>query len=520
MKKTDFRLVLILAIGLLTFGRPHPAEASNQVVSDCGDNGGANQLRAVIDAVQISGGGSITFSCSSIIVLNVANGTLPNITTNITIDGGNIITLSGNNSSRIFTIDPGATLTLNNLTLTKGYAASGDGGAIYALGNLNINGSKFLDNQTSLNGNGGAIISFGVLNISNSEFAYNKAASGGALYPTGATAVTTITGSNFHDNQAIGFTYGWGGAIYLSAGASVTIHSSSLSKNSAQHGGAIYAYQTTSSTLLTVTDKSALYTNSATMNGGGINADHATVVITHAFISNNSAIKGGGIYLETATAGLTNSTLGYNTANIGGGISISEFSAADLKNVTLFGNRAISSGGGIANYGTANLNNVTLSINEAASDGGGFWNIFGSAFLVNVTLSGNTVPVGGRGAAIYSYGPLTLVNTLIAKGSSGDNCYAVAGDFSLSDDGSCYFGAGRDNVNLLLGPLKDNGGPTVTHMPLPGSPAIDGGNGNWCPSTDQRGASRMGVGAGSACDVGAVETGVLPPQVYFPSIKR
>ena len=67
---------------------------------------------------------------------------------------------------------------------------------------------------------------------------------------------------------------------------------------------------------------------------------------------------------------------------------------------------------------------------------------------------------------------------------------------------------------LGLGPLADNGGPTPTHAPLPGSPVIDGG-GFTCPTAaDQRGRPRPAA-AGTddhtglpACDLGAVELGL------------
>ena len=44
-----------------------------------------------------------------------------------------------------------------------------------------------------------------------------------------------------------------------------------------------------------------------------------------------------------------------------------------------------------------------------------------------------------------------------------------------SDDGSGFFTATGDQINTdpMLGPLQDNGGPTFTHAPLQGSPAID-----------------------------------------------
>ncbi|NNC99145.1 MAG: hypothetical protein HKN85_03085 [Gammaproteobacteria bacterium] len=49
--------------------------------------------------------------------------------------------------------------------------------------------------------------------------------------------------------------------------------------------------------------------------------------------------------------------------------------------------------------------------------------------------------------------------------------------------------------------LADNGGPTLTHALLVGSPAIDAAVGT-CPATDQRGVARP---QGAGCDVGAYE---------------
>jgi hypothetical protein len=135
----------------------------------------------------------------------------------------------------------------------------------------------------------------------------------------------------------------------------------------------------------------------------------------------------------------------------------------------------------------------------------------------HVTLSGNSASVAG--GIFHESGAAILKNTLIAAGANGDNCFGVdGGTFSLADDGTCHFGAGRDSVNLLLGPLADNGEPTLTHLPQPGSPAIDGGTGAGCPATDQRGVARTGPGAGSACDVGATEYQALLPLLYLPLI--
>ena len=57
----------------------------------------------------------------------------------------------------------------------------------------------------------------------------------------------------------------------------------------------------------------------------------------------------------------------------------------------------------------------------------------------------------------------------------------------------------------LLGSLRNNGGITDTMQPLPGSPAVDGGDDGAAPNFDQRGFVRP---AGVRSDIGAVEAGV------------
>jgi hypothetical protein len=55
-------------------------------------------------------------------------------------------------------------------------------------------------------------------------------------------------------------------------------------------------------------------------------------------------------------------------------------------------------------------------------------------------------------------------------------------------------------ADAKLGPLGNNGGPTMTLVPGSGSPAL--GLGKGCPATDQRGQPRKNP---NACTAGAVE---------------
>jgi hypothetical protein len=93
--------------------------------------------------------------------------------------------------------------------------------------------------------------------------------------------------------------------------------------------------------------------------------------------------------------------------------------------------------------------------------------------------------------------------------------------------------AGTTTGNLLgqpsgLGPLQNNGGPTLTHALLMGSFAIDAGDPTGCArATDQRGFFRLvdGNGDGVAwCDIGAFEYAsflfVPTSMSYLPLIQK
>ncbi len=231
------------------------------------------------------------------------------------------------------------------------------------------------------------------------------------------------------------------------------------------------------------------------------------------------AANGGGVRIESGqslafndgeVANSSASDLGFMGFANGGGIYNS--GTATLANVTLSGNHAsgysggAGAGGGIYNSGTATLTNVTLSGNSAfgfsGSAGGGIFHISGTLTLINVTLNSNSA--GSSGGGIYWTGSGTgaLTNTIVANNSGGNCGSALGGSFNLSSDGTCGFGAGRDNINVMLAPLGNYGGSTLTHMLLPGGPAIDFGTNTGCPLNDQRGYSRPVNGT---CDVGAVE---------------
>jgi hypothetical protein len=93
---------------------------------------------------------------------------------------------------------------------------------------------------------------------------------------------------------------------------------------------------------------------------------------------------------------------------------------------------------------------------------------------------------------------------------------------NLDSGGSCGFNQSGDFSygQVVLGLLKNNGGPTPTYGLLPDGPAVDGGSNGSCESVDQRGFGRPfdgDGGGGAVCDMGAYEYGAadVPEFVVF-----
>ena len=169
------------------------------------------------------------------------------------------------------------------------------------------------------------------------------------------------------------------------------------------------------------------------------------------------------------TLSLLDSTVSGNHAGAGGGVY--SLGTASVIGATLSGNSA-TYGGGFVHSGTSTITNTTFGANIAPVGGGLQVNSFG-ATLTNVTFQANSNGIW------TGYAQVTLRNTVLAGSTSGPNCsgYPEAGivsqGFNLSSDNSCAYltqPGDRTGVNPLLGPLANNGGPTLTHLPAATSP--------------------------------------------------
>jgi hypothetical protein len=94
-----------------------------------------------------------------------------------------------------------------------------------------------------------------------------------------------------------------------------------------------------------------------------------------------------------------------------------------------------------------------------------------------------------------------------------DGALVLSGSNNIIRTHLGFDGMALSTDNPLLAPLDDNGGPTLTHALLIGSPAIDSGNNLLNLTTDQRSASfTRDVGAG--VDIGAFEEQDIVPQLF------
>ena len=146
------------------------------------------------------------------------------------------------------------------------------------------------------------------------------------------------------------------------------------------------------------------------------------------------------------------------------------------------------------------LTNCTISGNIAnKGDGGAIYSASQLLRLINCTVTGNTSGViSGNPSGIYLVsGTAYLRNTIVNEGGAG--CGKQRPMLSLTSEGynfdrgtSCGLNSAGDqyNVDPLLGPLSANGGSTLTHALLSGSPAIDATPVYRAPTTDQRGIRR------------------------------
>jgi hypothetical protein len=460
------KLRLLVVSVLLFCATVMPARASTITVTNTNDSG-TGSLRQALTAA--NDGDTINFAVTGTITLT--SGGLP-INKNITISGPgpDQLSVDGNQALLVFGVFPSRAATISGLTVRN--AQSG----ILNDGRVTVTNCVLSDNTYD------GLSNYGVATVSSCVLTRNLY---DGLYSfQGETTVSNcVVSGNARGGLFNSVPFGPNNSV--SGLGSMTISDSIISDNS---GPGVWNYF-----FLTVLN-STLSGNSAgdAIDGGGI-------------LSGTFKSPGGVIVI--------NSTISGNSASGGGGGIAIYYGGLTVVNSTISGNSAEGAGGGIASTGVVEISNSTISGNSTADPdygyGGGI--SANSVTVANSTVTGNSAAICGgvRG------GTVEIGNTILNANASGniDGTVTSHGYNISSDDGGGHLNGPGDqiNTNPLLGPLRNHGGPTLTHLPLRGSPAIDAGDPSFAPPPDhdQRGACFLRV-FGPRIDVGSVETQLRP----------
>jgi hypothetical protein len=443
------------------------------VVQSTADDGPGSLRQALLLArdggtINIRARGTITLTSGELVVDK-----------NVSIRGPGAANLavSGNNASGVFHIMPGTNVTISGLKITNGRGSYGgivnDGSRVELSDSVvteNVGGGirnygLFMSiTRSEISRNlGGGIDNGGILSVQDSEIRENYGGFAGGILNGGTVATATLTNTVVSDNRA-----GVVGGGVFNVNAALTLIDSTVKNNSGGAGAGIESSSTAAGVTARVTIVNSTVSNNT---GSGIftNVDEGSLILSiiNSTVSSNSGygIHNHGIGNGTALLKLMNSTVSNNSAGPGSGPS-------GLQNISILD--------GVA---TAEIANTIFVGNQNGSIGNG-------------DVDGT---IGSR-ATVISLGYNISDDAAYGDGSAGP--------------GGLLDGPGDiRNTNALLGPLQNNGGPTMTHALLLGSPAINAGDPNFNPNIfsppllyDQRNSPRFPRVVNGRIDIGAFES--------------
>jgi hypothetical protein len=490
-------------------------------VTNLNDSGAGSLRQALLDANTAPGQDVITFATGVSGTISLLSD-FPDLTEAIDLEGpgSSVITIDGGWTQaggsgaghEIFDIsdDGSGTWTLSGITVTGGNSSS-NGGAIWSCNDspLNLLDVALTGNYAGDGGGGVYLCGTGDVVITESSITGNTAAGGGGGLGADTEYYSTLTiiNSDISNNTA----GKWAGALYLDTdGGNITIVGSTIANNTAVDGGGavlVNDLYTVGSLTITNTVISGNHTDGI---GGALysGTDDGSIFITDSTISNNTAGgAGGGLYISSTGLGeivIANSTISGNESTLGAGaMQLASGAKVTLLQSTVTNN----TGGGATVIGGISIeaDDLTLIGSIVAGNSGFDIGAGGAVAPLSVTSQrtkdkGTNAPKN-RPALTPSVSPALVLASAAAE-------YSVIGEV---DPAVTIVDGGGNKVGVadpMLGPLADNGGPTMTHALLAGSPAIDAGP-NPVPTFvgnefDQRGAGFARIVFGVA-DAGAFE---------------
>lgn len=439
------RAVFLAAAAVLAAVPVTHANAAILVVTNCA-NSGAGSLR---NAASVAASGDVidmtSLGCSWILLGSTI--TFPQNSITLRGRGRLTLTVSGGESGRVFAHMGNGTLRVERLSVAYGRyrAVEAFGGCIYSTGGVELIRSR-VHHCRAMRG-----------------ASLEPDAGGGGVFAARVLLSESIVRDSFAEQGA-------GGGVL---GGEVTIERSEILNNEAYDGGGAYG------STMTVTD-SDIHDNS----GGGLYG--GTMTVTNSYIHDNrgGGVRGGRLLIK-------DSTIASNwSSGFGGGIE--GRAGTRIIDSTISGNSGYYNA--VYLHPTSQVVGTTIAFNETRREDECSPAVFmfpPSSLLVGSIVAGNTC-FGGAPADIevyvdndYDYGALPGGHNLIGVADG-----PVPGDTIFGDP--------------LLGPLADNGGPTLTHMPAGNSPVIDKGSNLYGEAYDQRGPGFRRT-KDAVPDIGAVE---------------
>ncbi|HEY8560131.1 MAG TPA: choice-of-anchor Q domain-containing protein [Pyrinomonadaceae bacterium] len=381
--------------------------------------------------------------------------------------GRDLLTISGDNQSRVFTVGTGAAVTIKDVAISYGNG----GGA-------------------NLPGSGGAVLvqPDSSLSLIDSAVKFNSVTltqASGLRVPVSYISKADTSGGQ----EAISAEPLWGGGGGIFNQGSLMLKGTLLSENTA-----------------TATGGQAVGGGGGIYNLGSAELTDSTIDNNRSFAVNGALpIGGGGIFNgPNGKLKLFYSTVSYNISHgSGGGVNNNTNATLDITNSTVSGNRAESSmsgfGGGVVNFATARANGVTIAGNYAELGTSGVQNNRTNPATAFFTSKNSIFADNANSTVANDFGgTLTSEGYNLIETTNGTTIGGVTTGNVL-------------NVDPQLLPLGNYGGQTETHALRPNSPAIDKGN-NFGLLTDQRGKARPfddplipNAAGGNGSDIGAFE---------------
>ncbi|MBN1887910.1 MAG: PKD domain-containing protein, partial [Thermoflexales bacterium] len=254
---------------------------------------------------------------------------------------------------------------------------------------------------------GGAAVSLKNINLEYGDATFAGGPNvGGGLYVISSTAALDYAPLSYNHAQD-------GGALYVEAGAELTLKDSrSLTNTADRNGGGVYI----NASIVRVIDQdctednpcSFVEGNTAGGSGGGVYLNGGSLLASAFGTWENSAgLDGGGIYNDGGLIEVHVSFQGANEVQSGSGGAVYQLGAGartTLQNCLIYYNWAGNGGGGgvYNESGQMYILNCTVDRNFASDYGGAFFNISGTLHIANTIIVSNTVySTTGSGGGIY-----------------------------------------------------------------------------------------------------------------------